>query len=115
MREYKTKIVDYNNEYDLVVIENYPKEYYHYVLLKQKADQIVRICNDCDVDQSASKVKEITGLHKGYSINFEAAANYGFNIGYLSEKFYITEAEAYFMAKILNENFGVRFKELERN
>lgn len=113
MIEYKTSIINFNNDYDMIVIENYPQNFYHYVLLKEKRDLLVGICDDCTYTQKHNP--EWANLHKGYSLNFPVAKSASFDIGYLQEKFRINEKEAMFMAKILNQNFGLKFRELNND
>ena len=112
MNKFETYIINYNDTYDMIVIKNYPEEIYHYVLLKEKCDRIADLCDDCKLAETKHQTNYV-GLHKGYPLNFETAKRYGFNVDYLIEKFRISEAEAFYMAKVLKKNFGLKFKELE--
>ena len=106
VKESKAKIFDFNNTYDLVVIEDYP-EGYLYVLLKQKADQICRICSDClfmdNSHEYHTEKTQYTGLNIGYPINLGLSGVIHAN--YLEEKFFVSEIEACHLAKILSDNF----------
>lgn len=113
MNEYKTSIINFNKDYDMIVIENYPQNFYHYVLLKEKKDLLVGICDDCTYTKKHNH--KWTSLHKGYSLNFPVAKSVSFDTGYLQEKFRINNKEAMYMAKILNKNFGLKFRDLNDN
>ena len=71
---------------------------------------LVSVCDDCTYTKKHNH--EWTNLHKGYSLNFPVAKSASFDIGYLQEKFRIDENEAIYMAKILNKNFGLKFRDL---
>lgn len=111
IKEYKTYVIDYNTTYDMIVIENYPKDIYHYVILKEKGEHVADLCDDCH--HTGKHHPNWVSIHKSYPLNFQVAKKVGFNIDYLSEKFRISEVEAHFMAKVLKNNFGLKFKELE--
>ena len=113
MEEYKTSIINFNKDYDMIVIENYPQKFYHYVLLKEKNDFLVGICDDCVYTKKHNH--NWTSLHKGYCLNFPVAKSASFDIGYLQEKFRIDEKEAAYMAKILSKNFGLKFRDLKED
>ena len=114
MQKLETTFLDFNDEYDLLIIENYPKEIYQKQLLKQKANQIGRLCNDCLMDETQrGKKQDWTFLHKGYPVNVEAARQHGFNVDYLGEKLFLNEAESYFLCKILSNHFDIPFKEFD--
>lgn len=112
MKELKTRLFDFNDDYDLLIIEDYP-EGYHYVLLKQKANQIARVCNDCRFDGDQIGKNEYTGFNRGYPINIHTGENWGFNVDYLAEKLFLTQAETYFISKILRKYYNVSFKEFD--
>jgi hypothetical protein len=111
MQEIKTTVFDFNGDYDLIVMENYPEEIYHYVLLKRKAEQVARICNDCFSDDDLRGKNEFTGLHKGYPINLQTGTTCGFNTWYLQDKLYLNDLETQMLAKILSNHYGIKFKE----
>lgn len=110
IEQFKAFIIDYNSTYDMIVIENYPQNIYHYVMLKERGEHLADLCDDCRY--TGKHNSHLVSIHKGYPLNFQVAKRVGFNVDYLSEKFRISEAEAYFMAKILKNNFGLKFKEL---
>lgn len=109
MIEIKTKLFEFNEEYDLVIFENHPEEIYHYVMLKAKRVYYGEECNDCFICQKARKTKKkrVSG-HKGYPINI---TNYhGFDLDYLKEKLDINEVEVALLGKILMNHYGVKIK-----
>lgn len=110
MIELKTKLFEFNEDYDLLIIENYP-EGYHYVLLKQKLNQVVNVCNDCRFSNDKAEETKMTGLHRGYPINLNNLA--GFNVSYLAQKLFLNKAETYYIGKILRNHYDVPFKEFD--